>query len=914
MEDPREKISPLLRQSLLEMQKRFYKAGLATIPVEGKSPAINGPRWQNFDIKEGNESYKNKYLQYPNKLLNIGILTGKINNLLVVDIDKLKENEKAKDGLAEYQKWLDEHNKGESLNTPTSKTGRGGLHLFFNYDEEMSCITKAGGYTIDIKGEGGMVVGPGSIHPDTGQRYHFINEWTEEDIAENSDKKMDIPKWLKVKLLTKKESPKKEKERPKEITNELEIDEDLLYGIATSLSPNRAIGYSGWMNTIWCLRSLAGDTDATVEAVHKFSQLAGDDYDEEGTETMLENFDPQRAPNPMKLLAWLKDDLEELAHSDDCNEDEVQEKMKNCAAVISELSRYLDARKKDYAINKKKIELIDQLKAAKTYSQMRRLLHKQRFDDENVVIEHLKKCVKFVDSGLDEIYCTTREPTTGTLYEHSKAANSFFNSANNWTIKIKRKIEKKEEIPDIRTTDIWKKDYCQYVINAGKENEKQCDRRKIEGNFCEKCAKKGPMKTAKEDEGDGYTSWKLGSFIKAHLYKFEYSGTVMRPIRADREILREIIIAGDKYLNTFCGIATTPKENSELLELFLDHVLKVIAKGNVNHYNYILNYIADIFQNPERKSLVALLLIGEQGAGKNSLTTLLLKIIGSVYSVLCKNTKDVLGDFNALLFGKWAVVLDEVDIPEKFAELVKALVTEETTNITFKFVDPKAMVSICRFILLSNHKIHPWIKKGDRRVAVFECSSEKISDRAYFNKLYDSYTPEMLQAALHFFLNRDISDFDLKDIPETDIRKEILREGTNDVEVFLDDEEAGFGCLTDDDQWKENGLIFRNTGYLELPVIKLLEMYDYYKLWAKFRELPKRDYNFFKNAVNSKWPNCITKELLIIKDDINLTKSKTISPPMWIMEHLDSFTLVRHETGNREDKKKTFRKKLAKNV
>ena len=55
---------------------------------------------------------------------NIGILTGTINNLLVVDVD-LKG-----DGIIAMQKYIDEFG---DIGTFTVKTPGGGYHMYFNY-------------------------------------------------------------------------------------------------------------------------------------------------------------------------------------------------------------------------------------------------------------------------------------------------------------------------------------------------------------------------------------------------------------------------------------------------------------------------------------------------------------------------------------------------------------------------------------------------------------------------------------------------------------------------------------------------------------------------------------------------------------------------------------------------------------
>ena len=95
---------------------------------------------------------------------NTGVLTGPINNLLVVDID-VKD-----DGLIEFQKYLAEFG---DIQTFTVATPSGGLHLYFNHstpnvvdtfkiNQYLKTKTKFRGVGIDIRSAGGYIVAPPS--------------------------------------------------------------------------------------------------------------------------------------------------------------------------------------------------------------------------------------------------------------------------------------------------------------------------------------------------------------------------------------------------------------------------------------------------------------------------------------------------------------------------------------------------------------------------------------------------------------------------------------------------------------------------------------------------------------------------------------------------------------------------------
>jgi hypothetical protein len=100
---------------------------------------------------------------------NIGIATGHVSGLLVIDLDISD----TKDGRARLMEL-------EEANTPLDKalqvrTGSGGTHLYFampQMDISSSAGRPAAG--IDIRANSGYVVAPPSIHI-SGNRYNWIN-------------------------------------------------------------------------------------------------------------------------------------------------------------------------------------------------------------------------------------------------------------------------------------------------------------------------------------------------------------------------------------------------------------------------------------------------------------------------------------------------------------------------------------------------------------------------------------------------------------------------------------------------------------------------------------------------------------------------------------------------------------------
>ena len=151
--------------SMYHAAMEYIKMGLAVFPLEerGKRPITrNGCKDATTDAAQ----VKAWWQQYPES--NIGIATGsRSGGIFVIDLDV--DEDRGIDGYHMLEDWQREN--GRFPDTWTAITGRGGYHLYFKYDSEVR--NRAGIIDgVDIRGEGGYVVAPPSIHSN-GNRYEW---------------------------------------------------------------------------------------------------------------------------------------------------------------------------------------------------------------------------------------------------------------------------------------------------------------------------------------------------------------------------------------------------------------------------------------------------------------------------------------------------------------------------------------------------------------------------------------------------------------------------------------------------------------------------------------------------------------------------------------------------------------------
>lgn len=97
---------------------------------------------------------------------NVAIICGEISGVSVVDVD-VKGGFDVKAFRQFYEKYP----------TPiVVRTGTGGYHLYYRFTKVKNAVrVKYPGLQIDVRSQGGYVVAPPSIHPDTGEIYRFVD-------------------------------------------------------------------------------------------------------------------------------------------------------------------------------------------------------------------------------------------------------------------------------------------------------------------------------------------------------------------------------------------------------------------------------------------------------------------------------------------------------------------------------------------------------------------------------------------------------------------------------------------------------------------------------------------------------------------------------------------------------------------
>lgn len=155
----------------------YAALGWSVIPVEAraKRPLV---RWQEFQRRRASAAQLRAWFRrWPQA--NVGIVTGKISGLVVMDVDPAHGGA---DSLARLERL-----HGALPPTVEAASG-GGRHLYFRHPDRdvPNRVGLAAG--IDLRGDGGLVVAPPSLHP-SGRRYRWVR-------APGAQALAPLPRWL----------------------------------------------------------------------------------------------------------------------------------------------------------------------------------------------------------------------------------------------------------------------------------------------------------------------------------------------------------------------------------------------------------------------------------------------------------------------------------------------------------------------------------------------------------------------------------------------------------------------------------------------------------------------------------------------------------------------------------------------
>lgn len=254
---------------------------------------------------------------------------------------------------------------------------------------------------------------------------------------------------------------------------------------------------------------------------------------------------------------------------------------------------------------------------------------------------------------------------------------------------------------------------------------------------------------------------KLGSYWLNHTNRRQYTdGIVFDPSKTN---------SPDEY-NLWKGFDVQADPTASC-RLILRHIKHVICSGESKLYQYLIQWLAKLIQEPWKMPGVAICLLSEQGAGKGILMEYLNRIMGRHY---CRVTdkKHLIGQFSGHLAHSVLIFADEMTWKDsqEASGVLKGLITEPNRILEKKFADAIQVSNHTHLIIASNEdKVVP-AETSDRRFCVIDVSNSKIGDNNYFDQLASEMENNGPSGLLSHLKSIDISDFNPRTFPRTKAR------------------------------------------------------------------------------------------------------------------------------------------------
>jgi hypothetical protein len=239
----------------------------------------------------------------------------------------------------------------------------------------------------------------------------------------------------------------------------------------------------------------------------------------------------------------------------------------------------------------------------------------------------------------------------------------------------------------------------------------------------------------------------------------------------------------DRY-NLWRGWSVEGREGD--VHPWLDFVTGVIADGNAVHANYIIGWAAQIIQKPMTKVGVGLVLRGGKGTGKTKFGELLGHLFAAHHQIVSR-ADHVTGNFNRHLESCLLLQADEAYwAGAKSSEgALKDLLTNPKIQIERKGVDSYSAPNYTRILFTSNDDFVVPASLDERRFAVFDVGQSRKQDSAYFARLDAWYEGGGASALIHYLRNFDLSNLNLRLVPQTMALQDQKLQALNNVNEWL---------------------------------------------------------------------------------------------------------------------------------
>tara|TARA_R110002020_G_scaffold12271_2_gene45190 strand:- start:5720 stop:7876 length:2157 start_codon:yes stop_codon:yes gene_type:complete len=175
----------------------------------------------------------------------------------------------------------------------------------------------------------------------------------------------------------------------------------------------------------------------------------------------------------------------------------------------------------------------------------------------------------------------------------------------------------------------------------------------------------------------------------------------------------------------------------------VEKLIDLICGGESKAVAWLLNWSASLIQCPNRRSMVAVLVLSpQQGIGKSMYGRLLSTIIGDGNSVVVSN-RALRDNFNAHYATSLLVLADEVGIERNSTDVIaeiKACITDDRIHCSAPYAARTTVVNRMTWWMTSNRRRPLLVENDDRRFTILSPSRADAAYRKMLRECFDQKT------------------------------------------------------------------------------------------------------------------------------------------------------------------------------
>ena len=271
-------------------------------------------------------------------------------------------------------------------------------------------------------------------------------------------------------------------------------------------------------------------------------------------------------------------------------------------------------------------------------------------------------------------------------------------------------------------------------------------------------------------------------------------------------------------------------------------VVSLLCAGDREVMKWLLHWSAALIQHPERRAMVAVLVLSpQQGIGKSLYGRILATIIGEGNSAVVSN-KALKDSFNSHYVTKLLVLADEVAVNRGAANTmaeVKAAITDDRVHCSAPYAARTTIINRMSWWLTSNKPDPVLIEKDDRRFTVLSPDKASFEYRKMLRECFDPKTSkfavsfhEEVQGFAHYLHNMQV-DWNLISRPIfTEAKKGLQGISAESLDAFCH-EIASKGTSTVLTNYPPGPMYPRLSDVSDGQVVPCETLYGTYREWCE---------------------------------------------------------------------------------